>query len=93
METYRAPSSSRGLGLSSLAFGFLGVAFCWWLPLGMVLSLTGLMLGLIGWVMGYPRAGHSGLWIAGTLGSVAGLFLCSVIAAYGLEIFRLAALR
>jgi hypothetical protein len=39
---------STGLCVASIVFGILGLVFYFWRPLGVVLSLAGLVLGLIG---------------------------------------------
>jgi len=38
------------LGVVSYILAALGVAFCWWLPLGMLFSLAGLTSGFVGWL-------------------------------------------
>jgi Na+/H+ antiporter NhaD/arsenite permease-like protein len=89
MAIYRVPAGLRGLGMASLALGFLGLAFVWLVPFGGVLSLAGLLLGLIGWVL--SRAGSdSRRWsIAGAALSVVALILDIVVGTGGLESARL----
>ena len=61
MQTYPAPLSSiRAVSGIALLFGLLGAGFYWWTPLGMVLSLTGLMLGVIGWVFAHRHSARRG---------------------------------
>ena len=48
MARIRASARLQGLGISSFVLGLLGLGLCWWTPTGMVLSLAGLMVGLIG---------------------------------------------
>ena len=84
---------SRTLGLSGLVFGILGFAFYWWTPLGIVLSLTGLMLAIIGWVSGSHRMYQAGLVFAGLLVSAAALALDLYVAVNGLEIIHLMSYR
>jgi hypothetical protein len=93
METYKAPKSVRVLGIGSVALALLGGALYWWTPMGMVLSLAGLLAGLIGWA--YARPGTAGirLVVAGLLLSAAALTLDYVIAGMGLELIRFHALR
>jgi hypothetical protein len=93
METYKVPLSVRGVGIASLCFGVLGGAFYWWTPLGMVLSLTGLVMGFIGWTYARPRTTGWGLTIAGMLLSLLVLILDSVVADLGLELIKLHAFR
>jgi hypothetical protein len=93
METYNTPIRTRGFGIGSLVFGLLGGAFYWWTPLGMVLSLTGLMLGLVGWLLARKLSTGFRLSVAGMLLSLATLILNWVIAGLGLEIIKFQALR
>ncbi len=93
MTAFKTAFTIRGLGIVSLAAGLLGAAFCWWDPMGMVLSLTGLTLGFAGW-MRSPGKSRSAHWaIAGMLVCVAALVLDLTIAGLGLEIVRFHALR
>jgi hypothetical protein len=93
MESYKVPVRTRSLGIASLTFGLLGGAFYWWTPLGIVLSLTGLLMGLVGWTMARRATAGFGLSVAGMLLSLATLILDWVIAGLGLELIRLQALR
>jgi hypothetical protein len=93
MENYKVPVRVRGIAVASLVFGLLGGAFCWWTPLGMVLSLTGLLMGFGGWTMARRMTVGIRLSIAGTLVSLATLVLNCVIAGWGLELIKLHALR
>jgi hypothetical protein len=93
MESYKMPISIRGLGITSLVFGFLGGAFYWWTPLGMVLSLCGLLMGFVGWTLARRKTVGFGLSVGGVLLSLATLILDSVIAGLGLELVRFNALR
>jgi hypothetical protein len=93
MTAFKTVFTIRGLGMVSLVAGLLGAAFCWWDPLGMVSSLTGLTLGFVGW-MRAPSKTRSAHWaIVGMLVCVAALVLDLTIAGFGLEIIRLHALR
>jgi hypothetical protein len=93
MESYKVPVHARSLGITSLIFGLLGGAFYWWTPLGMVLSLTGLLMGFVGWTMARKTTADVGLSVAGMLLSLAALILDCVIAGLGLELIRLHSLR
>jgi hypothetical protein len=93
MQTYKEPVRTRGLGIASVIFGLLGGAFCWWTPLGMIFSLTGLVMGYAGWAMSRRTTRVFGLSIAGILISLATLILDLAIADLGLEFFKLQALR
>jgi hypothetical protein len=48
-----------GLGASALALGLLGLAFCWLVPVGIILSVAGTMSGLVGWGLARPRPGRA----------------------------------
>jgi hypothetical protein len=85
MDTYNAPSTVRGLSVSSLILGVLGGVFYWWLPLGMVLSLSGLLLGFFDWTMARRRSLDYRLSIVAILLSAAALALDIVIAVLGLQ--------
>ena len=92
MESYQVPVRTRGLGIASLIVGFLGGIFSWWTPFGMVLSLTGLVIGFVGWTMARKAVGF-GLSVAGMLVSLAALILDCVIAGLGLELIKLHSLQ
>jgi mannose/fructose/N-acetylgalactosamine-specific phosphotransferase system component IIC len=63
--------------------------FYWWTPLGMVLSLTGLVTGWVGWLNAVPRTRQRGLAIAGTILSAVAFILDLVVALLGLELIQL----
>lgn len=79
------PPGLRSLGIGSILFGILGGAFCWWLPLGMVLSITGLLLGLADWGNARRRSLNYWLSLTGMAVSLACLALDIVFAALGLQ--------
>jgi hypothetical protein len=83
----------RGVGVSSVIFGILGWIFYWWLPLGMVWSLTGLVLGFVDWTMARRRSLDYRLSIAGILLSLGALALNIVIASLGLQTVTFGSLR
>jgi len=93
MESCKVPVRTRGVGIASLLFGLLGGAFYWWTPLGMVFSLTGLLMGFVGLEMARRKSTNFGLSVAGLLLSLAALILDSVIAELGLEWIRLQSVR
>jgi len=70
----------RGLSISAVTLGFLGLAFCWLPPLGIVLSAAGVLAGLVGCIVATRRR-HSFQWSLGGL-------LLSVIA-LGLNFYLL----
>ena len=85
METEKLSGKLRGLSLAALVFGALGGVFFWWVPLGMVLSLTGLLLSFFDWTKVSKRSLDSRLSIVGLLISAATLALDIVIAWFGLQ--------
>jgi hypothetical protein len=89
METSRDRLSLRSLGFFSLMLGILGGAFYWWTPLGIVLSLAGLVIGFVGWTFARRRTAGFGLLVSGMLFSLAALILDFVIAGLNLEIIDL----
>jgi hypothetical protein len=93
MDTYESPVGFHGLGITSVVFGVLGGAFCWWTPLGFVLSLSGLVMGFLGWTADRNRHGGSSLLVTGIMLSLAALILDWAIAGLGLEIIRFHSLR
>jgi hypothetical protein len=95
MATSRTSLRVRNIGILSLILGLLGAAFYWWTPMGIVLSLAGLVFGLVGWTSdsrGSNAADHA-LVIGGTLLSLAALILGFVIADLNLELIKLHAFR
>jgi hypothetical protein len=93
MAIYNVVARARSLGIFALILGFLGLLFYWWTPFGMILSIAGLMLGVVGWVVAPVRSGSVGWLIAGVLLSAAALALNLIIAVRGLEIIQLSAIR
>ena len=93
MQTYKAPVSARTFGLTSTILGVFGAAFCWWTPLGMVISLAGLIAGIIGWTVAGRGTTAIRLVAVGMLFSAAALTLDCVIAGMGLELVKFQALR
>jgi hypothetical protein len=93
MVTQQISERARGLGVVALVFGILGVVFYWWTPLGLVLSLTGLVTGWVGWLNAARPSWNRGLAIAGTIISAAAFVLDLVIALLGLEWIQLMSYR
>lgn len=80
MAAFNAPAASRGMGMASLTLGFLGLAFFWLVPLGIIISLAGLLAGLFAWATAPPAPGRPNLPMAGTALSAIGVLLSLVIA-------------
>jgi hypothetical protein len=93
VETYKSPVSVWSLGFGSAFLGMLGAAFYWWTPFGMVLSLSGLVIGFIGWTFARRRTAPLRLVMIGMLICVVALMLDSVIAINGLEWIQFQDLR
>jgi hypothetical protein len=93
MATYNTSVTTRGLGIVTLVLGILGAAFYWWVPLGIILSLSGLILGLFACFIGTPRLSGYGAALAGLLVSIADLALDVIIAFLGLQMITFTALR
>jgi hypothetical protein len=84
----------QGIGLGALLLGLAGFALFWWTPLGMVASLAGLIVGLIGWQQAPPLAtGSRALSTSGLVLSAAALCLNVLIALQGLELIQFGPLR
>ena len=75
----------RSLSIVSLLCGLLGGAFYWWVPLGMVVSITGLMFGFVDWTLARRRSLDYRLSVLAMLLAVATLALDIVIAQLGLQ--------
>jgi len=85
MTTEPTPRTLRGLSIGSLVFAVLGGVFYWWVPLGMVMSLTGLVLGFVDWMMTRRRSVDFRLSLVAILLSIAALALNVVIIYLGLQ--------
>jgi hypothetical protein len=83
MDTRNTTGTFRGLTVGTLFFGALGVGLYWWVPMGMVMSLVGLMSGVVDWTLARQRSLDSRLAVAGIVLSVAALALNIVVAALG----------
>jgi hypothetical protein len=86
MDANEQPIQLRSLGVASIIFGLLGGVFFWWVPLGMVVSMSGLLIGFVDWVNTRRRSLDNRLSIVGLLISGATLALDIVIALLGLQI-------
>ncbi len=93
MAVYGTSARLRGIAFASLVFGIFGWAFFWWTPFGMVLSLAGFMLGVVGWLMAPVGASGRGLLIGGTFLSAAAVIFNLVIAMRGMEVVQFLPLR
>jgi hypothetical protein len=89
MDSQPTTQSLRGLSVGSIAFGVLGGAFFWWVPLGMVFGLAGLILGLVDWVSARRRSADYRLAIV----AVAALALDIAVAFMGMQSVTFGELR
>lgn len=62
-DTRLTRANVRGLGMTALAFGFLGLALFWFIPLGILISAAGLLLGIIGWLLAPGRPEPALRWV------------------------------
>jgi hypothetical protein len=85
MDTQKTRETFHGLTLSTLTFGVLGGVLCWWVPMGMVMSLAGLMVGCIDFLMARRRSLDLRLSVVGIVLSVAALALNIVVVALGMQ--------
>jgi hypothetical protein len=93
MEVYKAPVSVRGLGVTSIILGLLGAGFYGWTPLGIALSLFGLVAGFVGWTLSPPKSAGFDLVLGGMVLCLVALALDCTVAGLGLELIRFQALR
>ena len=85
MDTIQKRESFRSLSVAALIFGALGGAFYWWVPLGMVLGLTGLVFGFVDCTVARRRSLDFRLSLIAMLLSIAVLILDTVIAVLGMQ--------
>jgi hypothetical protein len=76
------------LGTGALVLGILGLVFCWVVPLGVIISLGGVALGVFGWLTSPPGAANRRLVIGGTLFALGVFFFTLVMATGGLDAMR-----
>ena len=73
----------RLLSILATACAVLGLVCYWWLPAGAVLSLTGLIIGLIGWVNSAQHRQLSGMLAVVVIFAAAALAIDLLAAAQG----------
>ena len=79
----------NGVGMSSLALGFFGLAFFWLVPLGLVLSTAGVVLGGISLFLPQFRSRPGrGFAIGGAALSLAAFVLNVVIVTESMNLLR-----
>jgi hypothetical protein len=87
----QASARPQVLGFASVVLGLVGAALYWWTPLGMLLSLTGLLIGAATWVRSVGTGRAPGWAVAATLLCLAALTLDLVAAWQGWELIQLTA--
>jgi hypothetical protein len=80
------------LGLASWLLGALAFAFYWWVPMGIIWGMLGLMTAFIGWVRG-PRAAGAALVVGALVFCACALAFDVTVAVCGWDTVRLHALR
>jgi uncharacterized membrane protein len=83
MQTYDTSTGFRAVAIAAVVFCILGGVFCWWTPLGMIFSATGLVMGFAGWVSARQSAARERTVIVGMILSLAMLVLNFFIAGMG----------
>jgi hypothetical protein len=84
MTFYNTFVRRQNLGRLATGLGILGLAFFWWVPMGLMLALAGLVLGFIDWMRLSQEASPHGWVFTGLALSALALIVDSVIAANGL---------
>ena len=92
MFTNTISVGKKTLGTISLLLAILGLAFYWYLPLGIILGLAGLLFGFIAWLFATSRF-HFGIVIAGIALSLIALIFDVVAAGMGWETYIFSGLR
>jgi hypothetical protein len=87
MQIDKQPQSLRSLTVSSIIFGLLGGAFFLVGAAGIVLSLTGLLMGIADATVARKRSLDFRLSLAGILISAVALVVGIVIVALGLQLW------
>jgi hypothetical protein len=88
MTFYNTFARRQNLGILATGLGVAGAVFFWWAPVGIILSVAGLIVGLIAWVR-VEREASNHLWVfAGILLSIAALVLDVIIALNNAELVQ-----
>jgi hypothetical protein len=91
MDINKTQPNLRGLSLGSIVLALLGGAFYWWNPMGIIMSLAGLTVGAVDWVMARRQSLDNRLSILGIVLSALALGLCLAIAYLGWQAVTLTA--
>ncbi len=76
----------RWISYGSVLLALLGGGFCWWVPMGIILSLAGLTLGFVDWTAALRRSLDQRFAIVGMLLSVAALIVDCIVYYLGWQI-------
>ena len=87
MSAEKTSGSVRGLSFGAMILGVLGFATFWWVPMGIVLSLTGLVVGFADCTMARRRSVDRPIAAVAIVVSLAALVLGIVIAWLGMQIW------
>jgi hypothetical protein len=85
MNTYDPPQIHHGLSFVAILFGMVGGLFFWWVPMGVVLSLAGLLFGFIDWNIVRRRSLDHSVAIIAMFISVTTFGLDLIVALLGLQ--------
>jgi hypothetical protein len=85
MDIKKSQVGLRPLSISALVAALLGFAFYWWVPMGMMWSLAGSVLGFADWTRARRRSLDYRLSVLAMLLGIAALVFDIVIAAYHLQ--------
>ncbi len=92
MVTNTMSVRTKTLGTISIFLALFGLAFYWYVPLGMILGLAGLLFGIIAWLFAASRL-HPGVVIAGIVLSLVAIIFDLVAAGMNWETFTFSGLR
>ncbi len=84
-DTKTTQPNVRWLSYGSILLAVLGGAFFWWVPMGMVMSLAGLMVGFVDWNTARRRSLYHRVAIIAIFLCAVALTLDCVVAYLGLQ--------
>ncbi len=93
MTAYPSQLDTRALAFTSIVLGLIGLALCWWLPLGLVVSFAGLIIGIIGLIRSSVHTTYRRIAVVAALFCLAVVVFDLVLGANGLDLITFTALR
>ncbi len=87
MSTEKASGGLRGVTVGALMLSVLGAATFWWVPMGIVLSIAGMLVGFADWTMARRRSLDWRLSLVAMAIALAALALDCTIASLGWQIW------